>query len=128
MILHGILIHFPCQVGNERLSTNMGWIGMAFPHHLPQIMGVIDDHTGRQGILGEWLPGTNLPEELRGEHLLEAFLIDIVHSEVSENAGLNVPVGIDMEILPAPSETAINIGTIVPEIAEKQGFGRPDSP
>ena len=106
----------------------LGWIDMAFPYPFPQGMGVVNDHARLQGVLAERLAGTDLLEELGCEHLLEAFLLDIVHSEVSENAGLNVPVGVNVEILPARGETSIDARTVVPKVADEQGFCVPNPP
>src|SRR5208337_215878 len=79
----------------------------------------IDDHARPEVIRIVRLPCPNRSEKRAVQSLGECGVTNIVHCNVSIDTGFYVSFSIEMEITATSSNTAIHMGTIIPEVQEE---------
>ena len=52
------------------------------------------------------------------QNLPQALILDIIHREVYEDAGLYIAAGIDMEVIASSGDAATGMGGIAPEVTD----------
>ena len=91
--------------------------------HGGQRAGVIQQRAGAQQIVAEGLAVAVGHEERRLEGLHERLFLDVGIGIVDEGAGLDVAVGVDVQVVAACGDAATDIFAVIPEVHREEGLG-----
>lgn len=103
-------------------------MGPSAVHHLPQLLRVLQHGTGEQVIIVEGLPVMIRHEHGGSQTVQQGFLPDVGIGIVDEHTGIDVAVGIDVEVSAAPGNAPAHIFAVVLKVHGKQGLGGADFP
>jgi len=68
----------------------------------------------------------NRSEEGAIQSLCQGDISDIVHSHVSVDTRLHIPIRIDVKVSPPSGDATLDVRPIIPEIENKQWFNIPE--
>ena len=94
-------------------------------HHLPQLFRILQHRAGTQHILIERLTVVVCHHHGRLQRFQQCFLANIGIGIMDENTGINITVGINMEVTASACNTAAHIFRVILEIHGKQRLRGP---
>ena len=96
--------------------------------HFCQCPLIVQQRTGAQQVIREWLVVVVGHEQGRAQSLQQCFFPDAGIGVVDERAGVHVAVGVDVQVAPSTGNTAAGIFPIIPEVHGKNGLRFPEFP
>ena len=110
-------------------TLQIGAVGTAALYHLTQQLRIFQHRTGAQVILVEGLALVIFPEQRLLQAFQKALFMDIGIGVMDKDTGLHIAIGVDMGVLAAAGNAAVDILAVVLEIdAEDRGSRGCDAP
>ena len=95
---------------------HIGAVGTAAANHIAQNLGVLQHRAGTQMVAVEGLALVIFLEQGLLQAFQQALVMDVGTGVMDEYAGLHIAVGVDVSILAAAGDTAVNVLAVVLEV------------
>lgn len=95
---------------------HIGAVGTAAANHIAQNLGVLQHRAGTQMVAVEGLALVIFLEQGLLQAFQQALVMDVGAGVMDEYAGLHIAVGVDVSILAAAGDTAVNVLAVVLEV------------
>ena len=96
-------------------------MGTAAANHIAQNLGVLQHRAGTQMVAVEGLALVIFLEQGLLQAFQQALVMDVGAGVMDEYAGLHIAVGVDVSILAATGDTAVNVLAVVLEVQGVEG-------
>ena len=122
----GIGIHPFFVNGVDLLRAGMGKASPCFCNHLAHHVGIVDDHARPQMVRVVGLTGSDVLEERTVQCFFQGLFFDIIHGDMSIDAGFHVSLGVDVEVAAGARNAPVHVRAVIPEVQDKDGARIPD--
>ncbi len=85
-------------------------------------MGIVNDHTGAKVVRVVRLPVPNTSKKFAIQGFCQADITNVVLCNMGVYAWLHIAIRIDVKVPPAPGNASLHVGTVVPEVENKERF------